>query len=72
VIYEAEALTVQCKPRRFRRIFMTAHRSCAMHPEDLMKSDLQCELLVKAGGMVILLFLLLIMVLALTQVSAQF
>jgi hypothetical protein len=43
-----------------------------MHPEDLMKSDLLCEVLVKAGGMVILLFLFLILVLALTRASAQF
>jgi hypothetical protein len=43
-----------------------------VHPEDLMKSDLLCEVLVKAGGVGILLFLFLILVLALTQVSAQF
>ena len=43
-----------------------------MHPEDLMKSDLLCEILVKAGGVVILVFLLLILMMALTQVSAQF
>jgi hypothetical protein len=42
-----------------------------MHPDDLMKPDLPCEVLVKAGGMLILLFLFLILVLALTQVSAQ-
>jgi hypothetical protein len=42
-----------------------------MHSDDLMKPDLPCEVLVKAGGMLILLFLFLILVLALTQVSAQ-
>jgi hypothetical protein len=36
-----------------------------------MKPDLLCEVLVKAGRMLILLFLFLILVLALTQVSAQ-
>ena len=43
-----------------------------MHPEDLMKSDLLCEVLLRAGGTLILVFLFLILVLALTQVAAQF
>jgi hypothetical protein len=42
-----------------------------MHPDDLMKSDLLCELLLTAGGSLLLLLLLVIVVLAVTQVSAQ-
>ena len=42
-----------------------------MHSDDLIKPDLLCEVLVKAGGMLILLFLFPILVLALSQVSAQ-
>ena len=42
-----------------------------MHPDDLMKSDLLCELLVTAGGTLILLILLLVVVVVLTQVFAQ-
>ena len=43
-----------------------------MPPDDLMKRDVLCEVLVRAGGMLILLLLFVVLVLALTQVSAQF
>jgi hypothetical protein len=43
-----------------------------VHPDDLMKPDVLCEVLVRAGGMLILLLLFVVLVLALTQVSAQF
>ena len=42
-----------------------------MPRDDLMKPDLLREVLVKAGGTLILPFLFLILVLALTQVSTR-
>jgi hypothetical protein len=41
-----------------------------MHPEDLMNADVLSEILLLLSGSVILLTLLLILVIALTQVGA--